>query len=89
MGGVAGGTPADPQGNAQSQDKAASEQPPASGNSKNPKDPHTAVKANENAGSANIAIGGAAQQKMEEAPAMKSKGGFFGKLKNKIGRNKS
>lgn len=88
MGGVAGGTPGDPQGNAQSEDKAAAEKTPANSKVKDPEDPHAAVKANERAGGANIAMGSAAQQRMEEAPPKKSKGGFMGKLKKTFSKNK-
>lgn len=86
MGGVAGGTPADPQGNAQSEDKAAAEKAPENARAKDPKDPHAAVKANERAGGANIAMGGAAQQRMDEAPAKESKGGLMKKLKRPFSR---
>ena len=89
MGGVAGGTPADPQGNAQSEDKAAAEKAPENAKAKDPKDPHAAVKANEKAGGTNIAMGSAAQRKMDEAPAKKSKGGFMSKLKKPFSKNKS
>ena len=88
MGGLAGGTPADPQGNAQSEDKAAAEKAPESAKAKDPKDPHAAVKANEKAGGTNIAMGSAAQRKMDEAPAKKSKG-FMSKLKKPFSKNKS
>ena len=53
--------------------------PPAA-KPENFKTPHEAVKASEHAGGANIAMGGAAQQKAEEVPA-KKKGGFMSKLK--------
>lgn len=88
MGGVAGGTPGDPQGNAQSEDKAAAEKAPANDKAKDPKDPHAAVKANEHAGGTNIVMGSAAQQRMEEAPQKKSKGGFMNKVKRTFSKNK-
>ena len=77
MGGVAGGgNPADPQSNAQSEDQA--EKPPTAAKTDNP---HLAVKANEYASGSNVRMGAAAQQKAEEAPTSKGKGGFMSRLK--------
>ena len=82
MGGVAGGSPADPHGNAQSPSKDDAGKPPAAAaKTDKPKTAHQAIKQNEHAGGANILMGSDAQRKAEAAPAKKSKGGFLGKLK--------
>lgn len=84
MGGVAGGgNPADPQSAAQSESKDEAAKPPAAAKTDNP---HLAVKANEYASGSNVKMGAAAQQKAEEAPPKKSKGGFMSKLKRPFGK---
>ena len=85
MGGVAGGgNPADPQGTAQSESKDEAAKPPTAHKTDNP---HQAVKVNEHAGGSNVRMGTAAQQKAEEAPPKKSKGGFMNKLKKPFGKS--
>ena len=85
MGGVAGsGNPADPQSTAQSESKDEAAKSPAATKTDNP---HLAVKANEHASGSNVKMGAAAQQKAEEAPPKKSKGGFMNKLKKPFGRS--
>lgn len=84
MGGVAGGgNPADPQSAAQSETKDEAAKPPAAAKTDNP---HLAVKANEYTSGSNVRMGAAAQQKAEEAPPTKSKGGFMSKLKKPFGK---
>lgn len=86
MGGVAGGSPADPHGNAQSeskQDAAPATAKPATTH----KTPHEAVKANEHAGGSNIRMGRDAQQKAEATPPRKQKSGFMSKLKKPFSKS--
>ena len=86
MGGVAGGTPADPQGNAQSASKDDAGKPPAAAKTDNFRTPHEAIKANQQAGASNISMGNAAQEKSQDVPPKKSKGGFMSKLKKPFSR---
>ena len=85
MGGVAGGgNPADPQGTAQSESKGDGGKSAAAAKTDNP---HLAVKAKEHTSGSNAKMGSAAQQKAEEAPPKKSKGGFLNKLKKPFGKS--
>lgn len=86
MGGVAGGSPADPHGNAQTEAKGDAAPATAKPNT-HPKNPNEAVKQNEHAGGANVRMGSDARQKAKEAPPRKQKSGFMSKLKKPFSKS--